>query len=224
VRAVTWSICAAALSLASLAPVAARAQEPPAEPIAASWATTQATELSRQAREHAAHGEPEVAVARYVDAIKLDPTYGAAYLGLASVYEARGDVSEAERTYAIGIDHVPGFAEALMARARLRTNRHRPAEAAADLEAAVSLRPETIELLRQLAGAYLAAGALPAALAVTRRLAALAEAQQDGRAASEARVGARALALLVGDADPVSAGQHGRGPVRHALWLGARRK
>ena len=224
-RASTRPLCAAALSLAALSPATAPAQEPPEPaPIATSWATTQAAELTRQAREHAAHGEADVALTRYAEAARLDPTYGPAYLGLASVYEARGDVSEAERSYAVGLDHVPGFADALVSRARLRSALHRPAEAAADLEAAASLRPETVALLRELAGAYVAAGALPAALAVTRRLAALAEAQQDGRGASEARVGARALALLVGDVDPVSAGQRGRGAVRHALWLGARRR
>lgn len=229
VRALSSPICAAALALAAaLSPAAATAQEaspePAPAPIAPSWATIQAVELTRQAREHVARAEPDVAVARYVDAIKLDPTYGPAYLGLASVYEARGDVSEAERTYAVSLDHVPGFADGLVARARLRAALRRPAEAAADLEAAAALRPETLAVLRELTRAYAAAGALPAALAVTRRLAALAEEQQDGRAASEARVGARALAMLVGEADPVSAGQRGRGPVRHALWLAARRK
>lgn len=196
---------------------AAFAEEP-------SWATAQATELSRQARDHLAKGEPEVAVSRFLEAVKLDPTYGPAYLGLAAQYEARGDYREAERTYAVGLDHVPGFGEALVARARLRAKLKRPEEAAADLEAAVSLDPEARSALKELAAAYVSARALPAALAVTRRLAAVAEAQKDAAAAGDARLKARVLAMLVGDADPVTAGKRGRGAVRSAIAGVTRRR
>ena len=203
-----------------LAPALARADTPPA----ASWATTQATELSRQARDHAARGDTGLAVTRYVEAIRLDPTYGPAYLGLAAQYEARGDVTEAERTYAVGLDHVPGFTAALMARARLRARLRRMDDAIADLESALSLDGDAIPILRELAAAYIATRALPAALAVTRRLAGVADAQHDVAAAAEAKVRAKALAMLVGEIDPVTAGKRGRGPVRHALWLGTKRR
>ena len=213
-------LCSALLTLAI--PVdAARADEPAA---AASWATTQAAELTRQARDHAARGDRSAAQVRFVEAIKLDPTYGPAYLGLAAEYEASGDAREAERTYAVGLDHVPGFAEALMARARLRSRLHRPEEAAADLEAASAIDPDALPLLRELAAAYIAARALPAALSVMRRAATLAEAQHDAAAAARARTEVKALALLVGEADPVTAGRAGRGAVRHALWWVARRR
>jgi tetratricopeptide (TPR) repeat protein len=210
----------AVVSLSLLVTASARADEPAPAP---SWATAQATELSRQAQAHVARGETETAVGRYVEAVKLDPTYGPGYLGLAAVYEARGDYAEAERTYAVGLDHVPGFADALVARGRLRARLHRVADAVADLEAAATLAPETLAVLRELTVAYVAAGALPAALSASRRVAALAEAQQDAAAAAEARVRVKALALLVGDADPVTAGRTGRGPVRRALAGGKRR-
>src|SRR5262249_55095206 len=118
----------------------------------------------------------------------------------------------------------PGFADALVARGRLRARTNRPEEAVADLEAAVAIEPAALPVLRELAAAYVTTRALPAALAVTRRVAALAEAPGDATAAAEAKVRAKALALLVGEVDPVTAGRVGRGPVRAALALGARRR
>jgi hypothetical protein len=110
-----------------------------------------------------------------------------------------------------------------VARGRLRARTNRPEEAVVDLEAAVAIEP-AVPLLRELAAAYVTTRALPAALAVTRRMASVAEAQGDVAAATEARVRAKALALLVGEADPVTAGRAGRGPVRNALALGARKR
>jgi tetratricopeptide (TPR) repeat protein len=184
---------------------------------ALSWATSQAAELTRQGKEHLARGEVETAARRYLDALAFDATYGPAYLALGALHEGGGDPKEAERAYAMGMDHVAGFPEAHLARARLRARLHRPAEAIADLEAAALLRPEDIGILRELSLAYVAVRALPAALAVTRRIAELSDQQGDARAGAEARVTVRALTLLVGDADPVFAGAASRGPVRAAL-------
>lgn len=58
---------------------------------------------------------------------------------------------------------------------------------------------------------------MPAALAVTRRVAALAEEKHDSAAVTEATTLARALAIVVGDLDPVAAGRSNRGAVRGAL-------
>ncbi len=156
-----------------------------------SWATTQAAQRTRLGRDHAARGEPEAALRAFLDAVSFDATYGPAYLALGETYEARGDVREAERAFSTGIDHVSGFADAFVARGKLRAHLHRGADAIADFEAAVSLRPDALGVLRELAGAYIAAGALPAALAVARRRLTMAEAQGDTRAAGEARVEAR---------------------------------
>ncbi len=204
--------------LAALLPGAARADA------AVSWATAQATELTRQGREHAGRGDNDTATRRYLEAIHFDPTYGAAYLGLGALQEAAGDPREAERTYATGLDHVTGFAEAHRARARLRIRQKRAAEAVADLEAAAALEPTDLATLRELGAAYVSAAALPAALAVARRVAAIAEAAGETQIAGEARVSGRALSLLLGAVDPVAAGAVGRGPVRSALAATARRR
>jgi tetratricopeptide (TPR) repeat protein len=204
--------------LAALLPGAARADD------AVSWATAQATELTRQAREHVERGEGDTATRRYLDAIHFDPTYGAAYLGLGALQEAAGDPREAERTYATGLDHVTGFSEAHRARARLRIRQKRLAEALSDLEAAASFEPSDVATLRELASGYVSASALPAALAVTRRVAVIAEASGEAQVAREAQLRARALSLLVGAVDPVVAGGSGRGVVRKALAVFSRRR
>jgi tetratricopeptide (TPR) repeat protein len=192
-----------------------------APPVTVNWATAQAAELTREGKDHEARGEPGIAARRYLDALGFDPTYGPAYLALGALREAAGDPREAERAYATGIDHVSGFSAAHLARARLRARLQRLPDAIADLEAASTLRPEDLALLAELARAYIAAAALPAALAVSRRIANLAPASAP--LGAEARVNLRALALLVGAADPVTAGATSRGPVRRALALAARR-
>jgi tetratricopeptide (TPR) repeat protein len=161
---------------------------------------------------------------RYLDALGFDPTYAAAYLSLGGLQEAAGDPREAEKTYSTGLDHVTGFSAAHRARARLRIRQKRVEEAIGDLEAAVGYEPGDVATLRELASAYVSTGALPAALAVTRRVAAMAEEGGDAKVASEARVSARALSLLVGAVDPVIAGGTERGAVRRALARSARRR
>jgi hypothetical protein len=52
----------------------------------------------------------------------------------------------------------------------------------------------------------------------------VAEAQGDARSAGEARVEVRALAGLVGELDPVTAGASGRGAVRRALWAAEKKR
>ncbi|WP_437594464.1 tetratricopeptide repeat protein [Sorangium sp. So ce1000] len=181
------------------------------------WATAQAAELTRQAEARAAAGEVDVALRRYLEAVRFDATYGPAYLGLGALYERAGDPREAERAYTVGLDHVSGFVEGHRARAALRSREGRRDEAIADLEAAAALRGDDGGLLQELAAAYVAAGALPAALGVARRLSALAARQGDRALAAAATTQARALSVLIGEADPVRAGGADRGPVRRAL-------
>ncbi len=204
--------------LSALVPCPARADD------GVSWATTQAVELTRQGHEHAGRGETETAIRRYLDAIKLDPTYGAAYLSLGALQEAAGDPREAEKTYSTGLDHVTGFGEGHRARARLRIRQQRGSEAVADLEAAVGYQAGDVGVLRELASAYVGIGALPAALGVMRRVVSASEAAGEAKNAAEAKVSARALSLLVGAVDPVAAGGVGRGAVRSALATTMRRR
>ena len=192
---------------------------PADDPPVVSWATAQASARTRAGREHAAHGDPDAALRAFLEAVSFDATYGPAYLALGEIYEARGDLREAERAFSTGIDHVAGFAEALVARGKLRARLQRGVEAIADFETASELHPEALPVLRELSGAYVAAGALPAALAVARRRLAVAEAQGDPRAAAEASVEIRALTSLVCEIDTLTAGARGRGPVRRALWV-----
>ena len=207
-----------AVLLAALVPCPASADD------AVSWATTQAAELTRQGREHAGRGDTDTAMRRYLDALNFDPTYAAAYLSLGALQEAAGDPREAEKTYSTGLDHVTGFGEAHRARARLRIRQKRLVEAIFDLEAAAGYQPGDVATLRELASAYVSTGALPAALAVTRRVATVAEEGGEVKVAGEARVSARALSILVGAVDPVIAGGSGRGGVRRALAGLARRR
>src|SRR4051794_9308471 len=110
-----WRTVALGIALAPQ-PVAARpmaAQDPapssplpptavaPVVPVAStqSWATSQAAELPRQGKEHAARGEGATATRRYLDAIGFDATYGPAYLALGALHEQAGDPREAERAY-----------------------------------------------------------------------------------------------------------------------------
>ncbi|AUX23410.1 uncharacterized protein SOCEGT47_039350 [Sorangium cellulosum] len=181
------------------------------------WATSQAAELTRQGEARALAGQADVALSRYLEALRFDATYGPAYLGLGALYERAGDPREAERTYSVGLDHVRGFVEGYRARAALRARAGRRAEALADLEAAVALRGDDAALLQELAAAYVAASALPAALGVTRRLAALAARTGDGALVARATTQARALSALIDEADPVRAGGRDRGPVRRAI-------
>ncbi|WP_437978979.1 tetratricopeptide repeat protein [Sorangium sp. So ce295] len=207
---------ARALAAASLAAALLHGATP-ARADGVGWATAQAAELTRQAEARAAAGEADVALRRYLEAVRFDATYGPAYLGLGALYERAGDPREAERAYTVGLDHVSGFVEGHRARAALRSREGRREEAIADLEAAAALRGDDGELLQELAAAYVAAGALPAALGVARRLSALAARNGDRALAAAATTQARALSVLVGEADPVRAGGADRGPVRRAL-------
>ena len=207
-----------AVMIAALLPCPARADD------AVSWATSQAAELTRQGREHAGRGDTDTAIRRYLDALSFDPTYGAAYLSLGALQEQAGDPREAEKTYSTGLDHVTGFAEAHRARARLRIRQKRVTQAIGDLEAAAGYQPGDVTTLRELASAYVSTGALPAALAVTRRVVWLAAEAGDGKVVGEAKVSARSLSLLVEGVDPVTAGGSGRGAVRSALAAVARRR
>lgn len=189
-----------------------------------SWATTQAAELTRQADAHAQTPDTDAAARRYLEALRFDPTYGPAYLGLAALYERAGDLQQAERTHSVGIDHVLAFAAGHVGRARVRQRQGRVREAIADLAAAEALRPGDPAILRELAAAHVAMGALPAALAATRRLAAVLTAAGARDGAAEVRVRARALAALVSEADPVTAGRSSPAPVRRAIAAFAARR
>jgi tetratricopeptide (TPR) repeat protein len=168
-----------------------------------SWASS-SDELLRMARAHEAAGRDDVAIRRYTEALALDPTLGAAYLGLAAVRAKHGDAREAERVLSVALEHVPSLREALAARARVRWAIGDHDGAIADLEAYASGTDDATPL-RELAGWYGADRRTPAQLAVWRRILALGLKNGDAALVREARTMVRALQIVVAPADPVIA-------------------
>jgi tetratricopeptide (TPR) repeat protein len=181
-----------------------------------------AMELTRQGREHAERGDLQVAIHRFVEAIKLDGTYGPAYLELAVVRERTGDWLEAEHTYDVAIERLPQFAVFFRARAALHGKLGQADRELADLEAASRLS-DAPDVLSDLAQSYIKARAWPAALAVYRKYLAQAQKLGDERALHDASVHVRALAILCGELDPVALGATSRDWVRRAEASVARR-
>jgi hypothetical protein len=160
-------------------------------------------ELVREARAHERNHAEELAIRRYTDALALDPTLGEAYLGLAELRARRGDVREAERVYSVALAHVPQLRLALVGRARARWALGWHGEAEQDLDAYAS-EADDAAALRELAGWYGEDGRLPAQLATWRRLLVVAGKNGDGALAKEARTMARALQIVLKEADPVA--------------------
>jgi tetratricopeptide (TPR) repeat protein len=189
----------------------------------ASWPGSAAAELTRQGREHANNGDDPLAMRRFAEAVRLDPSYGPAYLALAAARERTGDFPEAERTYNVAIEHIPNFVAALRARAALLRRMGESTREIADLEHVARLTEEP-DSLRALAARYVENKAWPAALTMFRCLHVLAEERGDEALVREAALRVRALAVLCGELDPVLAGSAERGPVRRALASVARRR
>ncbi len=180
-----------------------------------------AQELVREARAHEAAHKEELALRRYSEALSLDPTLADAYLGLGELRARRGDAREAERVYSVAMEHVPGLRAALVGRARARWQMGMRDEAENDLWAYVADTDDKAAL-RELAGWFGEEGKVPAQLAAWRRMLAVAERTSDAALVREARTTVRALQILVGPADPVSAPVEGD-DVRRAVARMARR-
>jgi tetratricopeptide (TPR) repeat protein len=163
-----------------------------------------ADELVREARAHEADHKEDLAVRRYTEALSLDPTLGDAYLGLGDLRARRGDAREAERVYSVALEHVPSLRAALLGRARARWAMGLHDDAERDLYA-YATAGEDKGAWRELAGWFGEDGRAPAQLATWRRLVVIAERTNDAALAREARTMVRALQILVGPADPVSA-------------------
>ncbi len=180
-----------------------------------------AEQLVREARAHEAAQKEELAIRRYTEALSLDPTLGDAYLGLGDLRARRGDAREAERVYSVALEHVPSLRVALAGRARVRRALGMHDEAERDL-LAYALETSDRAALKELAVWYGEDGRAPAQLAIWRRLLSLAEKAGDVSLTREARTTVRALQILVGPADPVSAPSEGD-DVRRAFARMAKR-
>lgn len=160
-------------------------------------------ELIAIAERHAAQGEEAVALRRYADALEIDPTCEACYLGLGAVREKMGDLREADRVYTAGLLRRVPEAAILAARARVRWGMGLRELALADLEDSVLRAPEG-EGLHRLLGYYGQLHASLAQLRVARQLLALGERRQDEAMVREASVIVKALVIVAGSADPVT--------------------
>jgi len=187
-----------------------------------SWATRRAAELTATGERLAAAGSGDDALVAFRDAIAMDPTYGRAFLDLATAREASGDAAEAERVLSMALERIPGFPEARARRARLREWRGDGKGAADDLELALDDRPTDLALHNRLVEACIRAGALPRALAAARRWGAAALAAGDEATLRRATQMASALSMVVDRADPVTT-HEGRGEVRDLLGAWAKR-
>lgn len=192
----------------ALVPAIARADE--------NWATQRARELTGQGDAQRDGGHVDLAIERYRQAIEIDPTFGNAYLALGKLREGSGDVVEAERTYSTGIDHVAAFAEGFLARGELRAHLAKPEPAMVDLMAALALKSDDLPSHRRVRDVCITLGKLPVALAIGRKMVALAHSQADLAAEHDAEITVSALSMLIGFVDPVADGTH-RGAVRLAL-------
>jgi tetratricopeptide (TPR) repeat protein len=165
-------------------------------------------ELVRSAKAHESAGETDVALRVYNDAVRLDPTCGAAWLGLGNLRARTGDAAEAERVFEAALTHVPSLPEAIAGRARSRWRLGRGSEAEDDMKEFVDRSAPNdphaaLAGLVELASWYAATNRPPAQLACWRRIAALAHGVDDALEA-RAKITVRALAIVVGDADPVT--------------------
>lgn len=165
-------------------------------------------ELVRSAKAHETAGENDVALRVYNDAVRLDPTCAAAWLGLGNLRARTGDVAEAERVFDTALTHVPSLQEAVAGRARSRWRLGRGSEAEEDMRQFVERSAPNdphaaLAGLVELAGWYAAMNRPPAQLACWRRIASLAHGVDDALE-TRAKTTVRALSIVVGDADPVT--------------------
>ncbi len=189
-----------------------------------SWATRASRELVRRADISHRRGQSGEALALLTEAVRMDPTFGPAYLALGRLRESLGDPAEAERVYGKATRLREGGADAFRARAELRHRDGRVRDALADLEAALAQRDTDLALLRLLTRWYVEQRAWPAALGTARRT--LAQLERDASMREEdmvsARLQVRALTVLAAETDPVLFA-NSDGWVRRALASIARR-
>jgi tetratricopeptide (TPR) repeat protein len=134
------------------------------------------------------------------EAVRMDPSYGVAYLRLGALRESMGDYGEAELVYGRATRQPKTAAEAFAARAHLLRRLNRADEALHDLEASVARDPGKVERLEQLAVWYVERRAWAAALGVWRRLLARTSSTTDGE---RARIQVLALMSLAASTDVV---------------------
>jgi len=103
-------------------------------------------------------GEVNNALKAYNNALKIDPNFGAAYLGLARA-RLMGDLNaNVDALFDEAIARDPNFGEIYLERARDYLNKNNPKAAIVELDKANTLLPESPEVYVAYANAYLALG------------------------------------------------------------------
>jgi tetratricopeptide (TPR) repeat protein len=217
---VAWALTAAATLATS--PLAAqsdsrRASEAIPAKESESWATRSARRWYDRGQHHERHRSYARALDAYARALQADATFGPAYLAMGRLREQIADFDEAELIYDRAIRLPVVAAEALARRAVMRRKLGRLSEALRDIEAAVQTGTEEPRHLELGAQWYVEARNWSAALAWHRRLESALRGQGDTQRADQVHLQVRALVVLAGDTDPVSAGRDHPSWVRRSL-------
>lgn len=157
------------------------------------------------------------ALTAYNEAVRMDTSYGPAYLGLGRLRERMGHFSEAERVYGKAIRLRGVSAQALAHRAKLRDRLGRRQAAIEDMHASLERDPQQLDSAVTLASWYVEGQAWPAALAMWRHVLSLHRRAGRTAEAQQAKIKVQALAMLSSNLDPVTAGGAEASWVRQAL-------
>ncbi len=194
-----WPLRALALALLSAllwgSPPAAAAQDGRAR---------RAAEKVRMGQALVQAGNPGSAVAYFREAIRIDPRFEPAYVGLGELYRAQGRDSDALEAVRAGLRRRPRSVPLTLLLAAI-LGPSDPAEAAAILRRTAEAEPRSVPVQRALGALARERGAFAEALAAYRavvRLTADDPARADAHAEAARLVAA--LRLLVRDVDPPS--------------------
>lgn len=187
-----------------------------------------ATLLVSQGKQKEADGDELAAIKRYSDAIAIDPSNEEAYLALGALRTKRNELGEAEAVYDVATIRVPASRAVFFHRGHVRRLRGRSADARLDLRRAwllegTSSSLEELAIVRELITIAHEQREPAAELLGWRRVLSIARGRGDAALTKEASVQARALAMFVGEIDPVTLGRTSTEPFRKSLASVARR-
>lgn len=194
-----------------LTPAGASAQAPDG------YRASRAAELTELGARFLEAGDRVSAAGYFREAIGIDPSHAPAYVALGELQLARGAVRDAEDTFRVGAIRAGRDVRVWIGLARALDASGEPDASDAVLAQADAAFPADRALLAFRAERAEARGRWSLALALTRRLAALATEEGGLEEVARLRARERALAVLVGGLDPVRVPAVPDDPVRRAL-------
>ena len=215
------ALALAALNAFLIAPAAAAQASANTANDGVRWARRAAETYLERAERAQQRGDSIAALTAFTQALRADPTLGRAYIELAELRRALGDLNEAERLLSRATALNDVRAEALARRARLYREQRRDDLALDDLKSAAESEP-SLQRLRELANFYVQQRAWVAALSIWRRVAAHPELTPSAVEAREVTDTLQALSLLAAEADAVQHAMGERSDVRRTLLRHAR--